>query len=261
MSSTLLPSTLVTANHQARLACVYVRQSSPGQVARPGESTELQYHLVARAVALGWPRDQIVVIDEDLGHSGASADGRPGFQRLIAEIRLAKVGLVLSGDASRLARNNSDWSRLLELCGLFGTLLADGERLYDPASYHARLVLGRSGMMRETELHQLKQRLQAEIVSCQGVEKGHRGTHLDWAWSDGLRGPCYRSGVPHAGNTRPPMRSNRSIHRNHRNRRVVVVESRAPPGALGATPPRSSSPLSACLPPQPAPAAWPSSPS
>ena len=151
----------ITTGHRARWAHVYVRQSSLGQVARHGESTELQYRLVERAVALGWPRERIHVIDDDLGKSGASAEQRVGFQHLIAEIGLARVGLVVSLDASRLARNNSDWYRLIELCAVFGTLLADGERLYDPRRYHDRLLLGLSGMMSEAELHQLKLRLHA----------------------------------------------------------------------------------------------------
>lgn len=161
MSSLLAAPSVVTSTHQARLAYVYVRQSSPGQVTRHGESTDLQYRLVERAVALGWPRDRVQIIDEDLGQSGTSAEQRTGFQHLIAEIGLARVGIVLSWDASRLARNNRDWYHLLELCGIFGTLLADGERLYEPSAYHDRLLLGLSGMMSEAELHQLKRRLQA----------------------------------------------------------------------------------------------------
>jgi DNA invertase Pin-like site-specific DNA recombinase len=152
---------LVTTAHRAKQACVYVRQSSLSQVTRHGESTDLQYHLVDRAVLLGWPRERVITIDDDLGKSGASADRRLGFQRLIAEIGLAHVGLVLSMDASRLARNNSDWYQLIELCSVFGTLIADTERVYDPRTYHDRLLLGLSGMMSEAELHHLRQRLQA----------------------------------------------------------------------------------------------------
>lgn len=151
----------VTTAHQAKLAYVYVRQSSLSQVTHHGESTELQYRLVDRAVALGWPRERVQIIDDDLGKSATSADQRRGFQQLLAEIGLARVGMVLSLDASRLARNNSDWHRLVELCALFGTLIADGEQLYDPRRYHDRLLLGLSGMMSEAELHQLKLRLHA----------------------------------------------------------------------------------------------------
>jgi DNA invertase Pin-like site-specific DNA recombinase len=121
----------VTTAHRAKLAYVYVRQSSAGQVRQHQESTELQYRLVDRASSLGWPRERITVIDDDLGKSGASSAARQGFQRLIAEIGLGKAGLVLSLDASRLARNNRDWHQLLELCSTFGVLLADGERLYE----------------------------------------------------------------------------------------------------------------------------------
>ena len=149
----------VTDEHRAKLAYVYIRQSSLSQVNTHAESTELQYHLVERARHLGWPRERIKVIDEDLGKSGASADERFGFQHLIAEIGLARVGLVVSLDASRLARNNSDWYQLIELCSLFGALIADSERLYNPSTYHDRLLLGLSGMMSEAELHHLKLRL------------------------------------------------------------------------------------------------------
>ena len=149
----------ITTAHRAKLAYVYIRQSTAGQVRQHQESTQLQYRLVGRAASLGWPRDRIEVIDDDLGKSGASSDARYGFQRLIAEIGLGKAGLVLSLNASRLARNNRDWHHLLELCSLFGALIADGERLYDPCVYHDRLLLGLSGIMSEAELHQIKVRL------------------------------------------------------------------------------------------------------
>jgi len=150
-----------TIEHRAKLAYVYVRQSSVSQVTRHTESTDLQYRLVERAVRLGWPRERVQTIDDDLGKSGASAEARAGFQHLLAEIGLMRVGLVISMDASRLARNNSDWYQLLELCSVFGTLIADSERLYDPRTYHDRLLLGLSGMMSEAELHHLKLRLHA----------------------------------------------------------------------------------------------------
>src|SRR5882724_7342103 len=149
----------VTTAHRAKLAYIYVRQSTAGQVRQHQESTELQYHLVDRAVALGWPRERVAVIDDDLGKSGTSSAERYGFQRLIGEIGLGKAGLVLSLDASRLARNNRDWHQLLELCSIFRVLIADGERLYEPTLYHDRLLLGLSGIMSEAELHQLRIRL------------------------------------------------------------------------------------------------------
>jgi DNA invertase Pin-like site-specific DNA recombinase len=149
----------VSTAHRAKLAYVYVRQSTPGQVRHHQESTELQYRLVDRAVRLGWPRERVQVIDEDLGKTGTVSDGRQGFQQLIAEIGLGKAGLVISLEASRLARNNKDWHQLLELCSLFGVLIADGERLFDPGAYHDRLLLGLSGIMSEAEMHQIGIRL------------------------------------------------------------------------------------------------------
>ena len=159
LSTTLSTDERITTAHRAKLAYVYVRQSSPGQVRHHQESTELQYRLVERAAVFGWPRERVHVIDDDLGKSGTSSKDRYGFQTLIAEVGLGKAGLVMSLDASRLARNNRDWHQLLELCSLFGVLIADGERLYDPAAYHDRLLLGLSGIMSEVELHQIKIRL------------------------------------------------------------------------------------------------------
>jgi DNA invertase Pin-like site-specific DNA recombinase len=149
----------LTTAHRAKLAYIYVRQSSVNQVRQHQESTELQYRLVDRAIGLGWPHERVQVIDEDLGKSGAGSADRHGFQKLIAEIGLGNAGLVVSLDASRLARNNRDWHQLLELCSVFGVLIADGERLYDPRAYHDRLLLGLSGIMSEAELHQIRMRL------------------------------------------------------------------------------------------------------
>jgi len=149
----------VTTAHRAKLAYVYVRQSSLNQVRQHQESTQLQYRLVDRAIALGWPNERVQVIDEDLGKSGAGSVERQGFQKLIAEIGLGNAGLVVSLDASRLARNNRDWHQLLELCSVFAVLIADGERLYDPRAYHDRLLLGLCGIMSEAELHQIRMRL------------------------------------------------------------------------------------------------------
>ena len=159
LSTTSSTDERITTAHRAKLAYVYIRQLSPGQVRHHQESTELQYRLVERATMFGWPRERVHVIDDDLGKSGTSSKDRYGFQTLIAEVGLGKAGLVMSLDASRLARNNRDWHQLLELCSLFGVLIADGERLYDPAAYHDRLLLGLSGIMSEAELHQIKIRL------------------------------------------------------------------------------------------------------
>jgi DNA invertase Pin-like site-specific DNA recombinase len=126
--------------HLARLAVVYVRQSTRQQVIDHGESTRLQYGLVERAVGLGWPASRVLVIDEDLGKSGSSAAGRVGFQRLVTEITMGHVGLVLGIEMSRLARSGADWYQLLELCALSGALLADADGVYDPVDYNDRLV-------------------------------------------------------------------------------------------------------------------------
>jgi DNA invertase Pin-like site-specific DNA recombinase len=147
--------------HLERLAVVYVRQSTRQQVADHGESTRLQYGLVQRAVALGWPTSRVLVIDEDLGKSGASTAGRVGFQRLVTEITMGHVGLVLGIEMSRLARSGKDWYQLLELCALAGALLADADGIYDPVDYNDRLLLGLKGTMSEAELHLLKQRMLA----------------------------------------------------------------------------------------------------
>jgi len=161
MKTNKILSSKVRDDHLARLAYVYVRQSSLNQVIHNAESTDLQYALVDRAAQLGWPKDRIRVIDEDLGKSAASADDRSGFQALMAEIGLGRVGIILSMDASRLSRKNIDWYQLLELCSLFGTLIADGESLHDPRIYADRLLLGLTGMMSEAELHQIKMRMHA----------------------------------------------------------------------------------------------------
>lgn len=132
----------VTAGHLQRLAYLYVRQSSLRQVVENTESTVRQYALRERAVALGWPVERIVVVDGDQGQSGASASDRAGFQTLVAEVGLGHVGIVLGLEVSRLARNNSDWHRLLEICGLTGTLILDEDGVYDPAAFNDRLLLG-----------------------------------------------------------------------------------------------------------------------
>jgi hypothetical protein len=132
----------VTAQHLSRLACLYVRQSTLQQVMENTESTSRQYALRERARALGWPEEHIVVIDQDLGHLGASAADRLGFQRLVAEVGLGHVGLVLGLEVSRLARNSSGWHQLLEICALTHTLILDEEGLYDPSTFNDRLLLG-----------------------------------------------------------------------------------------------------------------------
>lgn len=154
----LLPSK-IHSRHLDRLAIVYVRQSSVQQVMEHRESTALQYALQSRAGSWGWAADRILVIDQDQGQSAASAEGREGFQKLLAEVSLDHVGLVLGIEMSRLARSCKDWHQLLELCALFGVLLADTDGLYDPREYNDRLLLGLKGTLSEAELHVLRQRM------------------------------------------------------------------------------------------------------
>jgi DNA invertase Pin-like site-specific DNA recombinase len=155
----------VSAEHLARAAYLYVRQSTLRQVKDNTESAERQYALRQRAVQLGWPSEQIIVIDSDQGQSGASSSGREGFQRLVADVGLGKAGIVLGLEVSRLARNNADWHRLLEICALAGTLICDEDGLYDPADFNDRLLLGLKGTMSEAELHFIRARLQGGILS------------------------------------------------------------------------------------------------
>lgn len=149
----------LAAHHLERKACVYVRQSSLAQVQHHRESTQRQYHLRERAIALGWQPEKVEVIDEDQGRSGATADGRGGFQRLVSDVALGKVGGVLGLEVSRLARSCADWHRLLEVAALARTLIIDEDGVYDPNQYNDRLLLGLKGTMSEAELHFLKQRM------------------------------------------------------------------------------------------------------
>jgi DNA invertase Pin-like site-specific DNA recombinase len=155
----------VSAEHLARSAYLYVRQSTLRQVQTNTESGQRQYALRQRAIQLGWPVEQIIVIDTDQGQSGASAADREGFQRLVADVGLGKAGIVLGLEVSRLARNNADWHRLLEISALAGTLICDEDGLYDPADFNDRLLLGLKGTMSEAELHFIRARLQGGILS------------------------------------------------------------------------------------------------
>ena len=155
----------VTAEHLRRNAYLYVRQSTLKQVIHNTESTHRQYDLRGRAIGLGWAADQIIVIDTDQGQSGASAADRDGFQRLVAEVSMGRAGIVLGLEVSRLARNNADWHRLLEICALSGTLILDEDGLYDPCNFNDRLLLGLKGSLSEAELHLLKARLRGGQLS------------------------------------------------------------------------------------------------
>src|SRR3954452_4965675 len=156
---------LVTARHLGRQAVIYVRQSSPHQVLTNQESLRLQYALRQRAHELGWQDTSIEVIDADLGLSGAAAGHRRGFKDLIARVTLGEVGLVLSSEVTRLARNCSDWYPLLDLCGYRACLIADRDGVYDPGSLNGRLLLGLKDTMSELELHLLCGRLTAGLLS------------------------------------------------------------------------------------------------
>jgi len=159
------PNQKVTAGHLKRNAYLYVRQSTMRQVFENTESTERQYALRQRAIALGWPTERVVVIDSDLGQSGASAADRVGFQKLVAEVGMGRGGIVLGLEVSRLARNSADWHRLLEICALTDTLILDEDGLYDPAHFNDRLLLGLKGTMSEAELHVLRARLRGGILN------------------------------------------------------------------------------------------------
>src|SRR5262245_10542486 len=151
--------------HLARRAIVYGRQSTPQQVAEHKESAARQYALADRARALGWSPGQVDVIDDDQGRSGQTAEGRLGFQRLLAEVGLDRVGLVLGLEMSRLARSCKDWHQLIELCAIFRVLLADQDGLYDPTDHNDRLLLGLTGIMSEAELHLLRGRMRQGLLN------------------------------------------------------------------------------------------------
>jgi DNA invertase Pin-like site-specific DNA recombinase len=159
------PESKVTAEHLKRSAYLYIRQSTLRQVAENTESTERQYALRRRALVLGWTEERLVVIDEDQGQSGASANGREGFQRLVAEVGLGQAGIVMGLEVSRLARNCADWHRLLEICGLTHCLILDEDGLYDPGHYNDRLLLGLKGTMSEAELHLIRARMIGGVIS------------------------------------------------------------------------------------------------
>lgn len=170
-----LRSSKILDRHLDRLAVIYVRQSDPQQVLNHRESRERQYALADHAAALGWPRDRILVIDEDQGQSGRSADRRGGFQRLLAEVTMEHVGLILGIEMSRIARNNRDWHNLLEMCAIFGALLADEDGVYDPQDTNDRLLLGLKGTISEFELVTMRNRLErGRLHKAQRGELFHR---------------------------------------------------------------------------------------
>src|ERR1700736_5391169 len=177
----------LTDRHRARICVIYIRQSSYAQVERNRESTARQYDLAGRAAELGWTNEAVLVIDEDLGLSGSGSVQRAGFPRLAAEVGLGHVGMVLSLEVSRLARSNADWYRLLDLCALTGSLIADTDGIYDPADYTDRLALGLKGTIAEAELHVLRERLHGGIrnKAARGELRIALPVGLVWGEADG----------------------------------------------------------------------------
>lgn len=198
--------TKVTAAHLKRDAFLYVRQSTLHQVLQNTESTQRQYALQQRAVVLGWPIERVHVIDCDLGHSGASAVDREGFQQLVTEVSLGRAGVVLGLEVSRLARNSADWHRLLELCALTDTLILDEDGLDDCNDFNDRLLLGMKGTLSEAELHFLRARLRGAFSARHG--EGNWRAPCQWAWctmKPGASGsiPTSRSSKPCSCSSRP----------------------------------------------------------
>src|SRR5246500_3625842 len=174
----------ITSSHLTRVAVVYLRQSSSAQVEHNRESTDRQYALAHKASELGWPTDRVVVIDEDLGLTGSGAVARSGFARLTAEVALGHVGLVLGLEVSRLARNNADWYRLIDLCGLSNTLIGDADGIYHPVLFNDRLLLGLKGTMSEAELYVLRARLNGGIRNKAARGELRRGLPVGFVWGE-----------------------------------------------------------------------------
>jgi DNA invertase Pin-like site-specific DNA recombinase len=176
----------VCPEHLQRRAFLYVRQSTMRQVRENIESTQRQYSLRDRALALGWSADQITIIDCDQGQSGSSIAGRKGFQKLVTEVSMNRAGIVMGLEVSRLARNCSDWHRLLEICALTQTLLLDEEGVYDPSHFNDRLLLGLKGTMSEVELHVIRARLRGGLL--QKARRGELGGRLACGLAYGVNG-------------------------------------------------------------------------
>lgn len=175
----------IKPTHLARTALVYVRQSTATQLERNPESTDRQYRLVDRALELGWTREQIAVIDEDLGRTGSGTVERTGFEKMASEVALGRVGIILGLEVSRLARNNADWYRLLDLAGMTDTVIADADGLYHPGLFNDRLVLGLKGTMSEAELHVIRARLDGGIRNKAARGELRRGLPVGLVWGEG----------------------------------------------------------------------------
>src|SRR5246127_2095238 len=181
----------VKLSHTRRAAFVFIRQSSPSQVEYNRESTARQYALVEKACELGWAKEQVIVVDEDLGLSGSGSVQRSGFARMTAEVALGHVGIVLGLEVSRLARNNADWYRLLDLCGITDTLIGDSDGIYHPSLFNDRLVLGLKGTMSEAELHILRARLDGGIRSKAARGELRRGLPVGFVWGEQEGEVCF----------------------------------------------------------------------
>ena len=160
----------IADRHLSREACIYIRQSTMGQVRFNQESTERQYNLVSKAEALGWSPQRIRILDRDLGQSGAQTTNREDFKTLVSDVAMGQVGAIFSLEASRLARSNQDWHRLLELCAITSTLVIDEDGCYDPAEFNDGLLLGMKGTFAQAELHIIRARLHGGKLN-----KAHKG--------------------------------------------------------------------------------------
>ena len=149
----------IAEQHLSRVACIYIRQSTQGQVRFNQESTERQYHLKNKAQCLGWSPERIRILDRDLGQSGERTTNREDFKSLVSEVAMGHVGAIFSLEASRLARSNKDWHRLLELCAITSTLVIDEDGSYDPSEFNDCLVFGMKGTFAQAELHLIRARL------------------------------------------------------------------------------------------------------
>ena len=180
----MIDNSKVKSKHTRRAAVVYIRQSHPSQVENNRESTARQYALVEKAIALGWAKNQVITIDEDLGVSGKVFVKRSGFDHLNAEVALGRVGILLGLEVSRLARSNADWYRLLDMCAITDTLLADSDGVYHPALFNDRLILGLKGTMSEAELHVLRGRLEGGIRNKAARGELRRALPVGLVWGE-----------------------------------------------------------------------------
>ncbi|MCI0557590.1 MAG: recombinase family protein, partial [Nitrososphaera sp.] len=174
----------IKQTHLSRNAMIYIRQSTVAQVERNRESTDRQYRLVERALELGWKRHQVVVVDEDLGCTGSGAVERLGFNRMASDVGLGRVGIIISLEASRLSRNNSDWYHLLDLAGITDTLIADTDGVYHPREFNDRLLLGLKGTMSEAEHHLIRARLNGGIKNKAARGKLRCPVPVGYVWSE-----------------------------------------------------------------------------